>query len=54
MLWITHKRYTPEFYTAKLETMHRDVRCSTRCMALIALGAGTVQLLLNMTYTLCL
>lgn len=54
MLWMPHKKYTPEFYAAKMEIIRWNVRCSTRCMAAIAVGAGTVQLLVGVSYAFCL
>jgi len=54
MLWYAHKKYTPEFYAAKLEGIRNHARCSTRCMALIAATAATVQVLVDVTYMFCL
>ena len=52
MFWMTDT--TTESSAARLEAMHRHVRCSTRCMAFIAAGAATMQMLLDVTYMFCL
>ena len=54
MLWITHDKYTPEFYAAKLEVLHRHTRRSTFYMIAISVTAVTVQVLVNVAYMLCL
>lgn len=50
MIWLAHKKYTPEFYAAKLDVIRRNARCSTLCMAAIAVGAAAVQILADMAY----
>ena len=53
MLWITN--YTPGYVEARLEALRKHVRCSTRCMVAVALGAVAIQVfLLNFTYKVCL
>lgn len=36
MIWFPHKKYTADYVNGQLTEIFRRVRCSTRCMVMVA------------------
>ncbi len=54
MIWMAHKKYTPEHYATKLEEIRNHVRISTRHMGLVVFAALTLMLVADATCLYCL